>query len=172
MFASTTRIPKERIAVLIGTKGQTKRQIERASNTKITISQEGVVEVSSEDNFNVYITIPVVKAIARGFNPEKALTLLKENMALEILNIQDYIGKSKKKIYSTKARLIGTKGKAWKSIERLTETEISIYGKTVSILGPTEGTLIARKAIEKLLQGSTHGKTYKFIEKTKSARSY
>ncbi|MBI2109736.1 RNA-processing protein [Candidatus Woesearchaeota archaeon] len=169
MFASTTRIPKERIAVLIGTKGQTKRQIENASNTKLRISQEGIVEVSSEDNFNVYITLPVVKAIARGFNPEKALTLLKENRSLEILNIQDYIGKSKKKIYSTKARLIGTQGKAWKSIERLTETEISVYGKTVSILGPTEGTLIARKAIEKLLQGSTHSKTYRFIEKTKSS---
>lgn len=167
MFTSFIRIPKERIAILIGPEGMTKRKIEKAGNLKIKVEQDGNITLMGEDNFDVFITTPVIRAIGRGFNPDKALTLLKENQNLEVLNIQDYVGKSKKKMYTTKARLIGTRGRAWKNIEHLTNTDISVYGKTVSIIGSMEDTYTARKAVEKLLQGSTHGKTYKFIEKVK-----
>ena len=60
----------------------------------------------------------------------------------------------------------GADGKARVTIERLTETFIVIYGKTISIIGTTERTLLARRAIETLLDGSTHAAVYKWLEKS------
>ena len=93
-----------------------------------------------------------------------ALNLVDENYCLEIVNIKDFTGKSKKKLLRIKARVIGTQGKARKLIETLTNTEIVIYGKTVAIIGKIEDTLIAKTAVEKLLSGAPHGNVYNYIE--------
>lgn len=164
MFSVELKIPKERVAVLIGKRGVTKRGIQTKTHTIIEVSKEGDVLITSDDSVSVYNASPIVKAIGRGFNPEIALTLLNEDYRLEIINIQDFTKKSKKKFIRIKARLIGTKGKARRVLERLTMTDISVYGKTVCIIGKTEDVLLAKVAIEKLLKGSPHGNVYKFIE--------
>ena len=53
-------------------------------------------------------------------------------------------------------------------LERLTKTNLSIYGKTIAIIGQVEHVNLARQAIERLLQGSQHGTVYSFIEKQKA----
>ena len=54
-YTHELRIPKERVAVLIGKKGEIKKQIEEATNTKIKIdSNEGDVFISSKDALKVY----------------------------------------------------------------------------------------------------------------------
>lgn len=167
MYSYESRIPKDRVAVLIGKKGSTKRLIEKKTKTKLEISTSGDILFKGEDNIALFVTQNIIKAIGRGFNPDIALTLLNENNLLEIIQIKDFIGKSKKKFTRIKARLIGTKGKSKKIIEHITNTEISIYGKTVSIIGPIENVGLAKRAIEKLLQGAPHGHVYKFIEAQK-----
>ena len=168
MPQETVKIPKERIAVLIGPKGSTKRKIEKETDTKLIIdSKEGDVTITSEDPYQVFITIPIIKAIARGFNPEKALNLLNENYSLETINITDVIGKSKNDMLRLKARIIGSKGKARKSIEYMTNTKISIYWKTVCIIGDALDVMLAKQAIERLLKGAKHGNVYSWIEKQK-----
>ena len=75
-----TKIPKERIAVLIGKDGITKKHIESATKIKLKIdSKEGDVFLEGEDALGLYSAREVVKAIGRGFNPEIALLLLKQD---------------------------------------------------------------------------------------------
>ncbi len=158
------KIPKERIAVLIGHEGETKKLIEKITKTKLKIdSEEGEVIIESKDNLNAYNTQEIIKAIGRGFNPEIALYLTKENNYLEIINIDDY-AKTKNHLIRIKARIIGREGKARRFIEKCTDTNLCVYGKTVSIIGNVENVAIARKAINDLLSGSPHGPVFKWIE--------
>ncbi len=166
MYEEELRIPKRRIAVLIGEKGATKRKLEKHTYTRIEVdSEEGNIRIFGEDNFKIFITKNIVRAIGRGFNPVIAMKLVSENTYFENINIADFAGKSKKKLYRLRSRVIGTKGKSRMTIERITNTKISIYGKTVCIIGGEEDIRLARRAVEMLLQGSPHGNVYKYLQK-------
>lgn len=159
------KIPKERIAILIGEKGKIKKGLEEKTKTKIEIdSKEGDVFIKGEDSLQAYNLNQVIKAIARGFNPKIAELLLKENYVLEVVNIEDYTKGSQKKRVRLKGRVIGEKGKSRETIERLTKTYISVYGKTIAILGEGEYAALARKAVEDLLRGAKHGPIFKSLE--------
>ena len=70
-FSYEVKIPKERVAVLIGIKGETKRQIEQATQVKMDIdSEEGDVVITGDDGLALFSAREVIKAIGRGFNPE------------------------------------------------------------------------------------------------------
>jgi len=157
------KIPKARVAVLIGTKGTTKRFLEKKLGVKLTISTDGDIMLEGPE-LKTFLAEPVVKAVGRGFNPKVAVNLANEAYRFELLDIQHFTGKSKKNFVRIKARMIGTGGKARKTIEILTRTDIIIYGKTVGIIGKVEDALIARAAVEKLLGGAPHGNVYKYIE--------
>lgn len=159
------KIPKNRVAVVIGKKGVTKRKIEKQTSTSLKIDSElGLVIIKSEDSLKAYQTKSIIEAIGRGFNPNIALMLLNESNILEVIQIQHFTGKSKKKIIRIISRIIGTRGKCRKIIEHITNTEISIFGKTVSIIGPSENVTIARQAIEDILAGAPHSPVYKILE--------
>jgi len=67
------KIPKERISVLIGVKGSIKRKIQRMTKTRLIVnSEEGDIFIEG-DSLDVFNCLNVVKAIARGFNPDIAL---------------------------------------------------------------------------------------------------
>jgi ribosomal RNA assembly protein len=167
------KIPKERIAVLIGEKGQIKRKIQKLTNTQIVVSsKEGDVSIEGEDNFKVFLTLNIIKAIGRGFNPEVALKLLKEDHVLEMISIHDFSGKSKKQEERIKSRVIGTQGKARATLERMTNTHISVYGKTISVIGNVEDVHLAKRALDKLLNGTPHGNVYKFIDREKERQEH
>lgn len=168
MYQEEIKIPKERIAILIGKKGKTKTEIEKKTNTQIEVSSaEGDVTIKGEDSLEVYKTVNIVKSIGRGFNPEAALMLLNKDFCLEIVNIKDFTGKSKKKFTRIKSRIIGAKGKARRVLEELTNTEISVYGKTVCIIGEVEKAIFTREAVERILSGAPHSNVYAWIEKNK-----
>lgn len=46
---------------------------------------------------------------------------------------------------------------------KITETNIVVYGKTVSIIGEVENVGICKAGIEKLLKGAPHSNVYKYI---------
>lgn len=165
-FIQEIKVPNERIAVLIGKKGSTKRRLCKELNIKITIdTEEQLVTLKGEDNFKLLIGKEVVQAIARGFNPEIALSLLNEENVCEIIDITDFSGNSKQKLFRLRARVIGREGKARENIEQLTHTHISIFGKTVAIIGILNDVLKAKHAIETLLRGSKHATVYSWLEK-------
>ena len=163
-FEQILKIPKERIAVLIGTKGKTKKEIEEKTHTHLDVSKEGEVTIKGENSFDTWLTKDIVKAIGRGFSPEKALTLLEEGMQFEIINLRDW-AKTENSMRRLKGRVIGEKGRAKETIERLTETYISVYGKTICVIGETKRVMAAKRAIEMLLSGSKHSTVFSMLEK-------
>ena len=57
--------------------------------------------------------------------------------------------------------------KAREEIERLSDTNIVVYGKTIGIIGEQQQVTISRQAVAMLLQGSMHKTVYNFLEKKK-----
>lgn len=154
-------IPQERINIL--KEKETKEKIEKGLNVKITI-QENIVEIDGE-GLELYQAKNIVKAIGRGFSPEKAFRLLNEDEQMEIIELRGFTDKKMKVI---KSRLIGTKGKTRKEIEKWSGCSVSIYGKTISIIGKYKQIEIAREAIDMIIRGSKHSKVYGFLKKVKS----
>ena len=160
------KIPKERVAVLIGKEGCVKKEVEEETKTKLDIdSKEGDVFVSGEDALGLYIAREVIKAVGRGFNPDIALLLLKQDYVFEVISLSEYIGRSKENLLRLKGRVIGKEGKARRVIEELTNCYVCVYGKTIGIIGLAENVGVAKQAIDSLLRGSTHANVYKFLEK-------
>lgn len=169
MQFETVRVPARRIAVLIGKNGETKREIEKKTGTKISIdSKEGIVEVESKERAGLgfYSALNIIKAIARGFSPEHAFLLLNENYYLDIIDLEEQFGKSKKKILQRAGRVIGTKGKMRKEIEEATGCFVSVFGRTISAIGEVEALETAKKAITMLLMGATHETVLRFLRKS------
>ena len=158
------KIPKERIAVLIGTEGKIKKEIETATKTELDIdSKEGDIFIKGKDGLDIYTAKEIITAIGRGFNPEIALLLLKVDYSFESINLVDHAGKSKEGQLRIKGRIIGREGKTRRHIEELTETYISIYGKTVCIVGEMEEVAIARGAVCDILKGAPQGPVFSVI---------
>ena len=85
-FSYELKIPKDRVAVLIGQKGKIKRDFESQTKTKMKIdSQEGDVILTGKDSLALYSLREVIRAIGRGFNPEIASLLFKQDYVLEII---------------------------------------------------------------------------------------
>jgi ribosomal RNA assembly protein len=164
-FGYELKIPKDRVAVLIGQKGETKKHIETITKTKLNIdSKEGDVSIKGSDALGMYSAKEIVTAIGRGFNPEIAQLLVKQDYSFEILNLNDF-SKTKNDMKRLKGRVIGEKGKSRSTIEDLTGAYISVYGKTIAIIGEISAVSLARRAIESLLSGSQHASVYKWLEK-------
>jgi ribosomal RNA assembly protein len=163
-----TRITKERIGVLIGKKGMTKREIEEKTKTNILIdSEEGLVAIEGEEADGFLRAVEIVKAIARGFSPERAFTLFEdEDLYLEIIDLSD-VADGPGKMERIRGRIIGREGKSRSQIEDLTSTEISVYGKTVAIIGMIDQVKVAREAIEMLINGVSHESVFAFLDRKK-----
>jgi ribosomal RNA assembly protein len=158
-------IPADRIAVLIGAKGDTRKRIESSGRVKLWIdAKTNLVRVIGDDAYQVYLVAKVVKAVGRGFNPEKALSILEEGYDFELLDLRDFGAKEKKDLYRLRGRVIGERGVTRKYIEKLSGCKVSIYGKTVAIIGPSETLNIVRRAIEMILTGAKQGRAYAFIK--------
>src|SRR3989344_3930216 len=151
------KIPEERMPVLIGNKGSTKRLIAKSTGTKIKIEEDIVIEGES---INVMTAENIVKAIGRGFSPLSAEKLLDEDCTLEIIELPKNVHSAKR----VRSRLIGTRGKCRRNIERLTGTSISVYGKTVAVIGSYAGAHLAAQAVNKIIKGIPHRSVYEFLE--------
>ena len=101
MYQYEIKIPKERIAVLIGTKGKIKREIESATKSGLKIdSKEGDVFIHGKDSIGLITAKEIIHAIGRGFNPDIALALLKPDYCIEMIDIGDYARNTKKDMIS------------------------------------------------------------------------
>jgi ribosomal RNA assembly protein len=163
------RIPKDRVGVLIGTDGETKKTIERISQMQLEIdSEEGDVTFNEQEAKDPLIPLKVedvIRAIGRGFSPEHAFRLFGDDTELFIFDIYDYVGKKESHLIRVKSRVIGREGKTKRVIEGLTGGIIAIYGHTVAVIADFESMDIAKKAIDMLLSGSEHPTVYRYLER-------
>jgi len=169
----STTIPLERLGALIGKEGETKSKIEKDFKTRLIIqSDTGNVEIlpgdASEDPTTVLRARDVVVAIARGFSPQRAFSLLDDDIVLDIIDLRETFGRNERDIARLKGRVIGREGKIRRLIEEMTDAKVSIYGHTISMLGEYETVTAAREAIELLLKGKQHSTVYKLLRKIKS----
>jgi ribosomal RNA assembly protein len=155
-------LPEERIKLLRKDE-KWKEQLKKFSDAKVELNDE--VSIESEDPFQVLRLKEVFKAFGRGFDFDTALNLLDEEYFLEIIQIKEFSGKSRKRQVVLKGRVIGTKGKMKKMIEKYCDVKIAIYGKTISIIGKWNNLKKAKKAIEMILGGAMHATVYKFLER-------
>jgi ribosomal RNA assembly protein len=165
------KIPEERIPVLIGERGSVKKDIEARTKTALSIEDTSVsIDSRDEGNgLNEMVAENIVLAIGRGFNPGIAFALTKEDYTLEIIHLREY-GGTPNALERMKSRVIGEGGKARKTLEELTGTNISVYGKTISIIGSFDDVPVARDAVLRIIEGDRHSSVYRFLEKTKVQR--
>jgi ribosomal RNA assembly protein len=162
------KVPLERVGALIGPEGRTKAAIERRLNVRLLIdSGEGDVTVEPHANADPLAEMKaesVVRALGRGFAPEAAFLLFQDEQYLTLIDLHDFVGRSKDHVRRITARLVGTGGKTRRLVEDLSEAKIVIYGHTVGIIGGFEESNVAREAVEMILTGSEHSTVYRFLE--------
>jgi len=167
-FEKLVRIPIERIGVIIGKSGKTKRQIEKKCSVDLNIDSEtGEVMITSnkiDGNISPFKAVEIVTAMGRGFSPENALRLLQGENTLHIIDLREFGGKSPDQIERIKGRIIGENGTARLNVENLTNATISVYGRTVGIIGEPNQLRLAVDAISSLSSGSMHGPVYSKLE--------
>jgi len=163
------KIPKNRIGALIGPNASTKELIEKTLGVSLDIdSESGDTRINlapeTTDPSVLFRAKEIIMAIGRGFSPGKARRLLDdEEVVLIIIDLRDFVGKSESDIKRLSGRVIGREGKTRRLIEELTDTYVSVYGHTISIIGVMEEAEIARQAIEMFIRGRLHTSVYKFL---------
>ena len=162
------KISTDRVGALIGKNGSTKRTIEEKTKTSIEIeSREGDVIVRGEDADGVVTASEVVRAINRGFSPDRAFVLLANPDALlDVIDLSAIV-ETPQQLERVRGRVIGRAGRSREQIENMTGTSISVYGKTVAIIGDPEPVKVARTAVEMLINGVAHESVFAFLDRKK-----
>ena len=162
------RIPHDRVGVLIGPDGKVKSRIEKTFKVNLIIeSESGNVEIvltATQPDVSIIFTVAnIVKAIGRGFSPERAMLLGNEDFDLSIVDLEEHVGPSRSTQERVKGRIIGKKGKSRTLIEELTETQISVYGSTIALIGKIEALPAATEAVMMLIRGKFHKTVYNYL---------
>ncbi len=156
------RVPEERVGVLIGEGGETKQDIQDLTGVELEIKDNlAIIDGEPLDEMDA---LNVVKAIGRGFNPDKAVRLVEKDVVLHLIDIKKFADtpNSQERL---KGRVIGRDGETRTHLEKQGNVEISVYGKTIGIIGYAENIQIVAESIKMLLQGSTHSTAYQYLEK-------
>ncbi|MCI4365525.1 MAG: KH domain-containing protein [Thermoplasmata archaeon] len=161
------RIPEDRVGVLIGPGGRTRRAIAHATRTQVEIDAvEGEVRVTSPDSepMSALRARDIVLAIGRGFSPERAQRLMKDDTYLQVLDIKFTTGhREKAALRRIRARVIGSAGRARTRIEDLSGCSVSVYGSTVALIGKEDQLDRGVRAVELLLRGSEHSTVFHLL---------
>ena len=162
------RIPQDRVGTIIGTKGETKKMLQNISGIKIDVDTEGEVTIYDDaetaDPLMALKIIDVIKAIGRGFAPDRATRLFDDDEYLEVVDLKEFVGGRNNQLARIRGRIIGKDGKTRKIIEDLTGVYVTIYGNTVALIGNSVSLPVAKHAVELLLNGSEHATVYHYLE--------
>jgi len=167
------RIPDDRVGVLIGQGGSTRREIEEKTKVHLEIdTDDGSVGVSSgggEDPLGALKARDIVLAIGRGFSPHRAMRLLQDDTYLGVVDIKQVTGKhTKSSLWRIRSRLIGTAGRARGRLEELSGCFVSVYGNTVALIGKEQELERATQAVELLLRGSEHSTVFHLLARLRT----
>jgi ribosomal RNA assembly protein len=168
------RIPKERVGVLVGPDGKVKQGIEEKFMVELEIeSESGGVTIllsgKANDPSLLFKAKDSVTAIGRGFSPEQAFRLLRnEDDIFDFIDLRAMFGRSESDIKRVKGRVIGANGKTRKLIEELTDASMVVYGHTIGFIGTFEQVDAARNAVQMLIDGSQHHTVYKYMQRKRS----
>jgi ribosomal RNA assembly protein len=135
--------------------------IENKIKVDISFNKDKVLAKGSE--LNEFIVDEVIRAVDFGFHVEDALLLKDESFVLEFIDIKEHT--HRKNLKDVRARLIGTDGKARRTIENLSGAVIVIKSNRVGVIVDNEHLDSVVQAIQSLIQGSKHGNVFSYLEK-------
>ncbi|MDR1993314.1 MAG: KH domain-containing protein [Nitrososphaerota archaeon] len=170
---SFVRIPKERVGILIGPEGKTKQYIENKIGARLDVDTEGSITITltekAADPSVLLKAKDIVTAIGRGFTPETAFRLIRNDDDIyDMVDLRLIFGRNESDIKRIKGRLIGTDGKTRKLIEELSEADVVVYGHTVGIIGSFEQADTARNAVQMIIDGCQHNTVYKYLQRKRT----
>ena len=170
---SFVKIPKERVAILIGEEGRVKKHIEDKLQVTLDIDKEGSVTIvlseNSPDPSMLLKAKDVVTAIGRGFAPDVAYRMIRnEDEIFDMIDLRLVFGRSDSDISRVKGRIIGTEGKTRKLIEELTEANVAVYGHTIGLIGSFEEVDAAHNAVQMIIEGCEHHTVYRYLQRKRT----
>jgi ribosomal RNA assembly protein len=141
------------------------RMIEDKIKIRISVVKNKVVLRGNE--LNEFLAGEVIHAIDFGFEAEDALLLKNEDFVLEFINIKEHT--RRRNLEEVRSRVIGTDGKAKKTIEELTGGVMVINENSVGLIVHTDHLESAVQGIILLIQGAKHGNVFSYLEKQNRA---
>lgn len=169
LYHETIKVPGDRVGVIVGRDGRVRKRVEELTNAKIDVNSEGVVTITAPENTEnpvlAWKARDIIRAMARGFSPKNAFSLIDDDMQLLVISLREVVGSSQNQMKRVAGRIIGENGRTRRVIEQTTETKVSVYGKTVSIIGMSPGLDYARRAIDMLIAGAPHSTVYSRLER-------
>ncbi|MGC8547610.1 MAG: KH domain-containing protein [Candidatus Micrarchaeia archaeon] len=160
-------IPEARAKLL---NGELLKQLSKRLACRIELKDKNELVIDG-DAYAEYMSYSVLEAFGRGFDINTAFKLLSEDCFFKSINLKELF-KNEKQIKRMKARVIGEKGKTKRYIEAVSGAEISLYGNTISGIGTLDQLNVAYSAINILLEGGTHKKAYRVMEKARKELAY
>ena len=83
LYHETIKVPEDRVGVIVGRNGKVRRRVEQLANVKIDVNSEGIVTITApeetEDPVLAWKARDIIRAMARGFSPKNALSLIERN---------------------------------------------------------------------------------------------
>ena len=151
----TILVPADRVGVLT----QTVRD-EIKNKIGVTVSADAnMVELDGE-GIELQTATNIIKAVGRGFAPERAFRLFDDDQMLEMIDLGSF---SEARAATIRSRVIGSKGRMRERIEEASGAAVSVYGKTIAIIGAWKQIQTAKTAIEMLVNGAMHSSVEKFL---------
>jgi len=133
------------------------------SKLKIRISLKGLNVSVKGKEFEEFLAEKIIKAVDFGFEREDAILLKNQDYVIEYLDIKDHT--RRKNLEEVRGRIIGTEGRAKKTIENLTNSIIVINQNQIAIIVNALHLDVAIQAIISILQGAKHANVFTYLEK-------
>jgi ribosomal RNA assembly protein len=135
--------------------------IENKVKIKIGFGKGSVTVKGAE--LNEFLTEKIIRAIDFGFDIDDAMLLLNENFVLEFVSVKG--NTRRKNLKDVRSRIIGTDGRAKRTIEKLTGAEIVISDNKIGVIVDADHLSTTVQGIESLIGGSKHGNVFSFLER-------
>ena len=150
-------IYSEKIARII----KARKRLETVLEVKISLNgSEVIINGEPEDE---YYAEKVIDALNFGFPFKEAISIKKEEKEFEIIHIKDHT--HRKDLKTIRARIIGTGGKALKTLTNLTECHFELKDNSMGIIGKPENMENGINGVISIIKGSKHGDVYKGLER-------
>ena len=139
--------------------------IEAKTKIKISFARPDKINISGQE-LNEFIVAKVIKAVDFGFDVEDALLLKNPDFSLEFIDIKSHT--RRKNLKEVRGRVIGTSGKAKKTIQGLTGSVMVVHDNQVGLIVDSEHLEYVCQAVVSLIQGAKHGNVFAYLEKQNS----
>jgi ribosomal RNA assembly protein len=146
-----------------------KSKLENMYGAKLIIDgSTGDIEIKFDPQIVDRVSVERLKsmliAIGHGFSPARAMRLGDDDTYLESIDLHELVGEAPRDLERIKGRIIGERGKAWKTVEQLTGALLSVQGRYVAIIGGPEGLEAAKSAVRMFAEGKQHKTVYGYLE--------